>query len=248
MSRNYELLLRGERSNVFLASPAAGTVFPSPGERPIAQPSWPMPGDMFLGLVKQIFLRHLPQPPRMVIFTAIDHGNGCSEVAASVAKTLTANASRGVCLVEANFRSPALPRMLGATNEHGLTDALQEPASLKSFVRPTHSEKLWLLTSGPITADSPQRLTSVCMRALSGELRNEFDFVIVDAPPVSRYAEVIELGKLSDGVVLIIEAGSTHRQAARTAKQKLQSLGIPILGAVLNKRTFPIPQRIYDKL
>jgi len=248
MSRNYELLLMGERSNVFLANPAVGPVFPAPGERPIEQPSWQVAEGAFLGLVKPIFLDYMPQPPRMVVFAAIDHGNGCSQAAAAVAVTLAANASRAVCLVEANFRSPALPRMFGVPNEQGLTDALREPGSIQSLVKPTRSEKLWLLPAGPIGSDSPERLTYERMKAVSGELRKEFDFVIVDAPPVSRYAEVIELGKLSDGVVLIIEAGSTHRQAARRAKKKLQSSGIPILGAVLNKRTFPIPQRIYDKL
>ena len=86
------------------------------------------------------------------------------------------------------------------------------------------------------------------MRARAAELRKEFDFVIVDAPPMARYADAIALGKLSDGVVMVIEAESTRREAARVAVGNLRSSGIPVLGAVLNKRTFPIPERIYHKL
>jgi Mrp family chromosome partitioning ATPase len=86
------------------------------------------------------------------------------------------------------------------------------------------------------------------MRARCAELRREFDFVIIDAPPVSRYADAIPLAKLSDGVVLVIAAESTRREAARTAVVNLRSERIQVLGAVLNKRTFPIPSMIYDRL
>ena len=136
----------------------------------------------------------------MVVFAAIDHGNGCSQIAAMVAETLAGNAPGAVCLVEANFRSPALPKMLGTTNYHGLTEALAEPGTIRSFIKPMCNESFWLLSSGPLSADSPNLLSSEHMRSRSAELRREFDFVIVDAPPMSRYADAIALGKLSDGV------------------------------------------------
>ena len=74
--------------------------------------------------MQQIFLLQTQEAPRMVVFAGIDHGNGCSRIALSVAETLAGNARGAVCLVEANFHSPALPAMLGTTNHHGLTDAL----------------------------------------------------------------------------------------------------------------------------
>ena len=70
----------------------------------------------------------------------------------------------------------------------------------------------------------------------------------MDAPPISRYADAIALGRLSDGVVLVLEAESTRREAARIAVENLRASRIPVLGAVLNKRTFPIPERIYKML
>jgi Mrp family chromosome partitioning ATPase len=86
------------------------------------------------------------------------------------------------------------------------------------------------------------------MKALSAELRREFDFVIVDAPPLTRCADAIALGQLSDGVVLVLEANSTRRETALAAAESLRSSGIQIIGAVLNKRTFPIPEKIYNRL
>ena len=72
--------------------------------------------------------------------------------------------------------------------------------------------------------------------------------MIVDAPPMTRYADAIALGQLSDGIVLVLEAESTRREAALIAVENLRSSKIQILGAVLNKRTFPIPEKIYSRL
>ena len=171
----------------------------------------------------------------MVVFAPIDHGNGCSQIAAMVAETLAGNAPGAVCLVDANFRSPSLPKLLGTTNYHGLTDALLKQGTIRSFIKPMCNETFWLLTSGPLSADSPDLFSSEHMRTRFAELRREFDFVIIDAPPMARYADAIALGKLSDGVVMVLEAESTRRKAARIAVENLRSSGIPVLGAVLNK-------------
>ena len=138
--------------------------------------------------------------------------------------------------------------MLGTTNYLGLTDALLEEGPIRSFMKPVCNESLWLLSSGPLAADSPNLLASERMKARSTELRKAFDFVIVDAPPVSRYADANVLGQLSDGIVLVLEAEYTRREAARRSVESLRSSEVQILGAVLNKRTFPIPDKIYNRL
>ena len=147
----------------------------------------------------------------MVVFAAVDHGNGCSQIAASAAAALATNTRGVVCLVEGNFRSPGLLKMLGMTNHQGLTDSLLEEGSIQSFVEPIWSGCLWLLSSGSLGADFPSLLKSERMRERFVELRRTFDFLIVDAPPISRYADAIALGQLSDGMVLILESGSTRR-------------------------------------
>ncbi|MGC2660277.1 MAG: CpsD/CapB family tyrosine-protein kinase [Bryobacteraceae bacterium] len=236
MSRNFELMREIEQKQALLANysvePAltagksSGRGFP----RSLAS-------DLMAGLVERIFLQPQQKTPRMVVFAAIDHGSGCSQIAASVARALTASAPGAVCLVEANFRSPALPRMLGTTNYQGFTDALLQRGSIRSFMKPMGNGCLWLLSSGPVAADSPNLLAGAGMRARFVELRAEFHFVIVDAPPLSRYADAIALGQLSDGMVLILEAGSTRQDAAITAVRSVRSSRVQVLGAVLNKET-----------
>jgi capsular exopolysaccharide synthesis family protein len=248
VSRYYELMREMERDQAFLANRSLESALSIPGESQNRAVSQQVAWDSTLGLVQRVFLPQTQDSPRMVVFAAVDHGSGCSQIAASVAQTLAGKALGAVCLVEANFRSPALPRMLGTTNYQGLTSALLEQGSIHSFVKPVCNSSLSLLSSGPIAADSPNLLASDRMKTRCAELRERFDFVIVDAPPMARYTDAIALGKLCDGIVLVLEAGSTRRKAARMVVETLRRCKIEVLGAVLNKRTFPIPERIYSKL
>jgi Mrp family chromosome partitioning ATPase len=75
------------------------------------------------------------------------------------------------------------------------------------------------------------------MTARSADLRSAFEYVIVDAPPVGHYPEATALAQASDGVVLVIEAGSTRRRAARAAVENLRASGIAVLAVVLNKQS-----------
>jgi Mrp family chromosome partitioning ATPase len=234
MSRNYELMREMEQKQSLLSNYSMEPTLTGrngsirPGPRQLAS-------DLMAGLVQRVFLKPGEKAPRMVVFAAVDHGNGCSLIAASVARALTASASGAVCLVEANFRSPALPRMLGTTNYQGFTNALLEPGSIRSFMKPMGNGCLWLLSSGPLAADSPKLLAAERTRMRLLELRTEFDFVIVDTPPLSRYTDAIALGRLADGAVLVLEAGSTRQDAALAAVQSVRSSRIQVLGAVLNK-------------
>ncbi len=201
-----------------------------------------------LELVQRVFLSQADGRPRLVVFAGIEHGNGCSETAASVAACLAENAHGRVCLVEANFRSPGLPALFGTTNHYGLTEALREDVPIRSIAKAVNNDRLWLLSSGSLAADSPSLLNSERLKSRFAELRAEFDFVIVDAPPMTPCSDAIALGKLADGVVLVLEAELTRREAAVAAAENLRSAQIEILGSVLNKRTFPIPEKLYRRL
>jgi protein-tyrosine kinase len=201
-----------------------------------------------LRLVQRIFLLQGQDPARMVVFAGIDHGSGCSQLCVRTAETLASNVTGSICLVDANLRSPALPGLFGTTNHYGLTDALLQVGPIRSFVKPLRNQKLWLLSCGSLTADSPRLLNSNHLKDRLTELRKEFDYVLIDAPPLTRYADAIALGKLTDGFVLILEANSTRREVALTVTENLRASGIKILGAVFNRRTFPIPERLYHWL
>jgi len=205
-------------------------------------------GEEALRLVQRVFLLQSQEPPHMVVFAGIDHGNGCSRVCVSVAETLAKNIRGSVCLVEANLRSPALPEMFGTTNHHGLTDALLQDGPIRSFAKLVRGENLWLLSSGALAADSANLLNSERLQTRFAELRKEFDFVLIDAPPLTPYSDALAFGQLTDGFILVVEANATRREAALQVAENLRAANVRILGAVLNQRTFPIPESLYHRL
>jgi Mrp family chromosome partitioning ATPase len=198
-------------------------------------------------LVEHVFLVQTEEAPRVVVFAGIDHGNGCSSICAHTAEALQQNLAGTVCLVEANFRSPSLPKLYGIKNHSGLTDALLGKGPIRSFAKPV-KDNLYLMSSGSLVGDSHGLLNSDRLRDRFDELRIEFDYVVVDAPPLTRYSDAITLAKLADGFVLVLEANATRREAAVRASEHLRASQIRILGAVLNKRTFPIPETLYRRL
>jgi len=79
-------------------------------------------------------------------------------------------------------------------------------------------------------------------------LRQQFDFILMDVPALNQYADAAAVAKLCDGIIMVLEANSTRREAARKMAESLQLTKTPILGAVLNKRTFPVPESLYHRL
>jgi protein-tyrosine kinase len=85
-------------------------------------------------------------------------------------------------------------------------------------------------------------------RVRFAELREEFGHVLVSAPPLARESEATLMGQLADGIVLIVEANQSRRDTIRQMKENLEAAQVPILGAVLDQRRFPIPEFLYRRL
>jgi Mrp family chromosome partitioning ATPase len=80
------------------------------------------------------------------------------------------------------------------------------------------------------------------------ELNQSFDHVLIDSPALNRSADALSLGRLVDGMLLVLQSNATRRETARTVIANIRNASVNLLGAVLNKRTFPIPQNLYDRL
>lgn len=199
-------------------------------------------------LVQQVFHTANGQRPQVVLFSGVEANVGCAVICAHVSEILAAEPEASVCLVDADFRSPSLHRHLGVENGKGLADALLQDGPIQDFTQCVPGGKLWVLPSGPVNARHGVALAPERLQARMTELRSVFERVVIHSSPLSLDADPLSLGRWTDGVVLVVEAHSTRREAARRVKENLKIANIRVLGVVLSNRTFPIPAAVYRRL
>jgi hypothetical protein len=250
MSRNFELLQQA--SKLHEISPTNdGQPIPlidaSGSSVPVLETTG-MARDELTKLVNRLFLIPGTDAPRTVIFTGTESGNGCTWLCARSGELLAAQVRGSVCLLDCNPRSPGLHRQFGLQNHHGLSEALSQDGNIRQYLQPLSRPNFWLLSCGSRVDNGQALLASDRMAMRLRELRDEFDYVIADAGPLDAGTGGIVLGSLADGVVLVLKANSSRRDTARKAMEEFQGAKVPILGIVLNRRTFPIPHAIYKHL
>lgn len=199
-------------------------------------------------LIQTVFLLPGDNSPRVVVFTGAESAAGCSSICAGAAEALAANVDEPVCLVDSNLRYPSLHLCLGVENTKGLGEALATPEPIQEYVTKLPGNGMWLLSAGHISSPAARTINSSRLGARITELRREFRYILMDSPSVNVYSDAIALGQSADGVVLVVSANSTRKEAGRRAKESLEMAGARLLGAVLNNRTYPIPQPLYDCL
>ena len=202
--------------------------------------------DEITKLVHRVFI--LPgtaKCPRMVAFCGVDRGAGCSWVCARTSEVLAEQATGTVCAVDGNLRSPSLGSHFLIESGAGFANAMKGSQPLSEFARNVRPNKLWVLPSGPTTNEPNGDLNPARLREKFSRLRADFDYILLDTPPTDSYADALLLGRMADGIILVVGSNLTRRESARIAKESFDAAGIPIIGAVLNKRTYPIPEALY---
>jgi hypothetical protein len=254
MSKNYELLQQAgfgfgtaAGSKKMRESGVAAEYVPSTNSEVVASLD-PVVREETLKLVQRLFLIPQEIAPKAVLFAPIDASVGCNWLCTVAAKLLAKSVPGSVCLVEGNFRSRSLSNNCGVDCDRGLLDSLELDGPIRQFARSIGPDNLWLLSAGVTAQDSTVLPNTERLRDRLAELREEFDYLLINAPPLNTFADGMVLGRLVDGVVLVLEADTTRREAAVRVTEGLRNSRIPILGAVLNNRTFPIPAAVYKRL
>jgi hypothetical protein len=199
-------------------------------------------------LVQRVFPGTHEDSPRMALFAGLEGEAGCASICARAGEILAARAEGPVCIVDANFRSPFLHRYFGVENEKGLVEATFEAGPIQSFVQQIPEPYLWLMPSGKAATNLRFPAMADGLRVRIAELRETFRYVVIHSGPLRLETSAMLLSRWTDGVVLVLEANATRRDAARRVKDNLAAAGVRVLGVVLNNRTFPIPEAIYRRL
>ena len=258
MSKNFEVLQRAQRDREFLGTTRT-PVIPLPA--PAANPPLPLSRTELMvpeldaavhdevdKLIQRLFLLSAnAASPHVVLFTGVGPGDGNSWICARAGEMAAAKLAGSVCVVDANLRSPTLHECFGVPNDGGLTGATVESGPMRNFAHQLGNTNLWFVPCGTAGSDIGRLISSDRLRTRLAELRTEFDYVLIDSPAAGVYNDAVILGQLTDGVVLVIGASTARRDMALRAMESLAAAKVRVLGAVLNRRTFPIPEALYRR-
>lgn len=186
--------------------------------------------------------------PQLLVITSAREGDGKSVVASNLAVAFAQQGSRTL-LVDGDLRRGRLHRALGVRQDPGLAHLLLGRASIEDAIQEVEvgnaGRSLFFISSGAFPQDPAELLGSVKMRELAAELRERFDFVVIDAPPLGPVADAAVLGTSADATVLVARADVTDRAALEDAVVRLRRLRVPIAGVVLNDTRDAEPNPYY---
>jgi capsular exopolysaccharide synthesis family protein len=183
----------------------------------------------------------------LVVSSAV-RGEGASSVARNLCRKLVQSTHDQVLLIDGNLRHPTQHLAFGVDASPGLTDLLQEGLPLDGVVRGVGDTGLSVVTSG-CHVDNPAHVLArpAVTRALTSS-ESDFDWVVIDAPAFTVYPDGALLAGVTGGAVLVLQAESTRLEVAEEAKRVLEGTGAHVVGAVLNRRRYHIPDLIYRRL
>ncbi|GGG21755.1 CpsD/CapB family tyrosine-protein kinase [Paenibacillus abyssi] len=145
-----------------------------------------------------------------------------------------AQEGKRVLIIDADLRKPSLHHVFSQSNRVGLTSILSNQYSLQEVMKETNVEHLYIITSGPIPPNPSEMLASNKMSELLNELKEHFDVILFDTPPVLAVTDGLIVSALCDGVVMVVLAGKVKKELIKKAKANLEHVNARILGVVLN--------------
>ena len=171
---------------------------------------------------------------RSVMITSTGVGEGKSVVAGNLAIAIAQTGQR-VLFIDADLRRPRAHTLFQETQEPGLSNLLVGTATSEESVRATNVEGLVLLPAGHIPPNPAELLGSSRFRSLLESAGQQFDWVIIDSPPIMPVTDAAVVGNLVSGVLFVVHSEKTSRHAAAQAIGQLARANARIIGGVLNR-------------
>lgn len=180
---------------------------------------------------------------RVVMFTSSGPGEGKSTTASNVAVAV-AQTGKKVLIIDCDLRKPVEHRIFSRRNR-GLTNFMVEDIPLEELIQETEVPGLKVLTSGPVPPNPSELLGSGKMEALLKAVREQFDLVILDAPPVLAVTDACVLASKADGISLVVASGKNRPEMVQQTKDLLVKAHGYLLGVILNRVEIEEKQAYY---
>ncbi|MBL4954454.1 CpsD/CapB family tyrosine-protein kinase [Neobacillus sp. YIM B02564] len=170
---------------------------------------------------------------KSVAITSPEASDGKSTTAVNLAIVL-AQLGKQVLVIDTDLRKPTFHYSFSISNLDGLTSVLTKKIDLKQAISHTIIPNLDVLTSGPTPPNPSELLDSKAMENIMMELKNTYDYIVYDTPPLLVVTDAQIMANKCDGVVMVVSSGKTKKDGALKAKQLLEKANSNILGVVVN--------------
>lgn len=171
---------------------------------------------------------------KKVMVTSAGPSEGKSSVTGNLGLSL-AGAGHKVLIVDCDFRKPRQHRFFGVSNAVGAMEVLLGEEAIKEVIQKTEEDYLDLLTTGQIPPNPSEVLGSKRFVDMIGDLEEDYDFILLDTPPVGMVTDAAVLSRMVDGTILVAAVGHEDIRALEQAKIQLEDVGGKILGVIMNK-------------
>lgn len=170
---------------------------------------------------------------KVLLLTSAGPREGKTTTAINLATVLAYSGARTL-LIDADLRKPRIHKSFGLSNARGLTNLIIGRDDPLEACAPTAVERIDVLPSGPIPPNPSELLGHPRMREILQRLRERYDHIIVDTPPIGAVTDAAVLATIVDGVILVVHAGKTRRQIVMRGLEQLRYINARIVGVILN--------------
>lgn len=171
-------------------------------------------------------------PPKVITVTSPGPREGKSTTCANLGVVL-AQANKSVLLIDCDLRRPAVHKLFDLRNLRGFVDVLAREGEVEDYWHEPLGN-LKVVTAGSVPPNPAELLGSERFSTLLGRLREDFDYVILDAPPVQLVSDPAIIASQGDGVLLVLDAQNTRKMSMRRSIRSLEAVGANVLGTVMN--------------
>ena len=176
---------------------------------------------------------NVDQNTKTILVTSSDKNEGKTTTVSNLAVSF-ANLNKKVLLIDCDLRNASIHKMFKINNIYGLTDILAKDRAVDKCIQKTELENLYVLTAGAIPPNPAEILSSEKMKNLIEDLKNIYDYIFIDTPPIGLVTDAGVLSSFIDGVVLVVKSESVEKKYLEETKKKLDAVDARILGAILN--------------
>lgn len=170
---------------------------------------------------------------QVIMVSSAGPGEGKSTTITNLAVTF-AQSEKKVVLIDADLRKPTAHHTFTISNRFGLSSVISQQCPLEEAIQASGIDNLDVITSGAIPPNPAEMMSSKRMTAILEQLRQMYDIILIDTPPLLAVTDAQIVSTKSDGVILVVDQGRVKREIASKAVKNLESVNARILGVVLN--------------